>query len=333
MSDESLLRLVAASAVVLAALVGTLLGFFAQKRLKRYEMRAQALRDRAARRRALHVPLLRFCYELDSRIGRILSMLHEDWLSATYLERFSGNDGFAKDQRQKGYFIVSSVYLFSCFFGWTEAIQRGVDETNRLAEQSALRRWLSRKIRELIAAWRRKGDSAIYFFDRDIHIVRRLFQHQELFDAYSKSKKLSNPRDSCKLHRHLQHSIGEMMLQRDGEVLRCKTFREFVEAYHDEKFRYWFALLEDLFVDLSGFPVGKDIETQAEMRNDVRPLRLLAIRYWCRILMKNMASDLGIEAPPPEAVLQDVSESLRSTIAEVRVENVEPFLVGISQAR
>ncbi len=115
MAEDTLIRIVAACAVVLAALVGTLVGFVAQKRLKRYEMRAQTLRDRAVQRLALQVPLLRFCYELDSRIGRILSVLHEDWLSETHLDRFRTNEGFAKDQREKGYFIVSSVYIFACF--------------------------------------------------------------------------------------------------------------------------------------------------------------------------------------------------------------------------
>lgn len=333
MDNETLIKVAAGFAVVVAALIAAILGLYTQIKLKQYELRAQARKDGAAQRLGLYIPLLRFCYELDGRIGRILAKLHLDWLRASHLERIRKNEGFAKDPREIGYFIMSSIYLLACFFGWTEAIQRGVDETKAFSERSKFRRLLSRIGRRLRGLVRRDDESHIYFFDKDINIVRRLFQNQELFEKYSVSRKLSNPRDACKLHRHLQHSIGEMMLQLDGDVLRCKTFREFLEAYRDEQFRYWFVLLEELFTDLSDFEPNKDIETQAEMKNDIRPLRLLAIRYWCRVLMKNMSTDLGIETPRPDEVLQGLSDQLKTTITAVSLEKLELFLAGMPQTR
>lgn len=326
--NDTLLKIIAALAVVVAALAAALIGFYSQIKIKQYELRAQARKDRAAQRLAFYLPLLRFCYELDSRIGRILSVLHTEWLKASHLEKIRNNEGFAKDPRETGYFIMSSVYVFACFFGWTEAIKKGVDATKPLSERSRLGRWLRgvrRRLRRRMA-----GKSKIFFFDRDISIVRRLFQHQELFQEYIASRRLTAPRDAYKLHRHFQHSIGEMMLQADGDVLRCKTFREFCDSYRDEQFRYWFTPLEELFTDLSEFEADEDIETQAQRKNDFRPLRLLAIRYWCRVLMGNLAKDLDIDTPPPEEVLDSLSELLRNTITSVKLEQLELFLVRTS---
>jgi len=330
LDNDTIVKIAAGFAIVVAALVTVMLGLYAQLKIRRFELQMQARKDRAAQRLTYYLPLLKFCYEFDGRIDRILAKLETDWLKSDYLVSIRAGEGFAKDPLKTGYFILSSTYVFACFFGWTEAIKKGVDPTKSFSEKTIVRRWLSRKIRRGFRSLFHPSTGNIFFFDPDINVVRRLFQFQELFADYVTSRKLSKPRDAFKLHRHLQHSIGEMMLVRDGDSLRCKTFREFSEEYRaSEAFRYWFVPLEDLFADLSGFEANKDIETQAEMKNDIRPLRLLAIRYWCRILMKNLSHDIGIETPEPDEILSGVSPSLRLAITSVSIETLESHLGGI----
>ena len=253
LDNDTIVKIWAGFAVVVAALITVVVGVYAQIKIKRFQLRAQAQKDRVAQRLTYFVPLLRFCHELDGRIGRILAVLNTDWLSSAYLEKIRRHEGFAKNPLETGYFIMSSTYVFACFFGWTEAMKRAVDATTPFSEKTGARKWLSkagRRARDLLG----RPARSIFYFDSDISVVRRLFQYQELFETYVTSKKLISPRDACKLHRHLQNSIGEMMLQRDGSTFRCKTFREFSEAYIDsEQFRYWFAPLEELFAYLSNF--------------------------------------------------------------------------------
>lgn len=334
MDAEAYSHLAATFAAVVAALVGALVGFYAQIHVKHVDLSVEARRSKASQRLSLYLPVLRFCYEFDSRLGRILSNLHTDWLRQTYLDQIKKRKGFAADPRETGYFLMSSIYEFACFFGWTEAIARHVDATKRSSERSRFARLISKRWRRIRRRLPGKYRPApIYFFDHDVSLLRRLFQHQELFDEYIKGKRLTQPRDACKLHRQFHHSIGEMMLQDDGELLRCKSFREFCEAYRDDEFRYWLVTLEELVVELSDFTPGKNIEVQAELKNDIRPLRLLAIRYWLRKFMRTLARDLGIDTPQAEEVLSDVSEPLREIITSVRLEQLELFLVGLSDKR
>lgn len=325
LDKDTLIKIAVGFVGVVGAIVVALLGLYSQLRIKRLELRAEERRDQAARRLAFHIPLLRLCYELDGRIGRILSNLGTDWLQSSYLEKIHTGEGFARDPREKGYFIMSSVYVFACFFGWTEAIKQGVDATRAMASNEGS--WNTRllKVLRIVKA---EGTGRVFIFDHDISVVRRLFQYEELFCTYSLSKKLVSPTDACKLHRHFQHSIGEMMLHRENDAVRCKTFREFYEAYSsDARYRYWFIPLEQLFTDLSGFQPDKDTETQAELKNDIRPLRLLAIRYWCRVLMQNLGREVGIETPTPEDVLNGRSEALRTAIRTVKIEDLEAHLL------
>jgi hypothetical protein len=330
LDPDTVVKVAAGFAAVVAAIILALVGYFSQLKLKRLEFRQQERKEKSAQRLAFHLPLLRFCYELDGRIGRILENLHTDWLDEQHLTSIHQGNGFAQDPRQKGYLIMSSVYMFACFFGWTEAIKKGIDATRPPAETGRLHRRLTAIIGWCSARLRKRKQPRVFFFDHDISVVRRLFQFEELFVAYCASKKIVNARDACKLHRHFQHSIGEMMLHKDGTAFRCKTFREFFEEYRaNDQFRYWFVPLEEMFANLSRFAPGKDIETQAEMKDDIRPLRLLAVRYWCRVLMRNLARDLGIDTPPPEQVLEGRSESLRATITSVKIEDLERNIILI----
>ncbi len=331
MSQEQLLQgVLAAIAVILAALLAAMLANYGNVKIKQLEIQAQAERDKANKRIKFYLPLLRFCYTLDRRIGHILKELHSDWLSKKYLDNIQSNQGFAVNPNEKGYFIASSMYVFACFFGWSEAIKKGVDVTKPFS-RSPIRKFLS-KIKKRVYTFLRITDRRnIFIFDPDISIVFKLFQYEELFKEYLVSKTLADPRDASKMHKQFQFSIGELMLEKEGEdSFRCKSFREFFEAYvNDEKFRYWFTPLENLFIDLCGFPAGKDLETQVIMKNDVRPLRLVAIRYWCRVLMRNMSEELGIETPPPDEALEGISQQLKRIIKSVEIEKLESYLLGV----
>lgn len=314
---------------IFATIVVALVIIYAQLRAKRLELDEEKRKTEAAQRLAYFAPFVRLCYELDARIGRIFDHLSDDWLNRTHLASVRDGKGFAESPLQTGYFLMSSVYVFACFFGWTEAIARGVDATEQArAGHRVHGKWIAWALRR---NGHRRSRVPVYFFDQDISIVRRLFQYEELFENYVRSRQFSTPRDACKLHRHFQHSIGEMMLRTDGAgMTRCKTFREFFEEYRGgEQFRYWFIPLEELFADLSGFPQGKDLETQAEMKNDLRPLRLLAIRYWCRKLMQSLATDLGISPPDPDEVVTGRSDELQGIIRSVTIEELESHLAGL----
>jgi len=328
--SDILIKLCAALAVICSTLVGALLATYSALRIKRYEQHMQHQKTRAAQRLNFYQPLLRFCYEMDRRLGHIIAALDSDWLSGNYLESIKQGRGFASDPTQKGYFILSTVYIFACFFGWAEAIKRSGDAIQPFAEKSAIRRWLSRRtswLRVKIGIQR----TAVFQFHTDISTLSKLFQYAELFDPYVKAKRLVKPKDAWQLHKQIQYSIGQQMLKTDAEGnLRCMTFREFLESYlADQQFRYWLTLLEHLVTDLSRFEGGKDLETQVGLKNDVRPLRLLAIRYWCRILMRTITKELYIDTPPPDEVLKGVSESLQKCIQAVQVDQLESYLIEL----
>lgn len=269
-----------AIAVISAALIAAVLGLYGNLKIKQMEIEEQIKRDRANQKLKFYLPLLRFCYTLDRRIGHILKVLDTDWLAKSHLERIQRREGFATDPNETGYFISSSIYLIACFFGWTEAIKQGVDSTKQFSQKSRLHRWLSKIRDKIYDKFKLPSRRDIFLFDPDISTISKLFQYEELFNEYLVSKTITSPRDACKLHKQFQYSIGELMLEKDGEVgLRCKSFREFFEVYlSDEKFRWWFVPLENLLIDLSEFEKGKDLEAQVQLKNDVRPLRLLAIR-------------------------------------------------------
>lgn len=316
---------------LIVAFILMLIGLYGGLIVKQFENKLDKKKQKANQRLKFYLPLLRFSYDLDRRIGHILKELHSDWLNSTHLEKIKNTQGFAINPNEKGYFIISCVYMFACFFGWAEAIKKGVDTIRPFSEKSFISRWLFRIKKNIYSFFSISERKNIFLFDPDISIVSKLFQYEELFNDYVTFKKLTSPRDACKLHKQLQYSIGELMLEKDGhENFRIKSFREFFEYYvQDEKFRYWFIILENLFTDLNGFEKDKHIETQVEMKNDIRPLRLLAIRYWCRVLMKNMSKELDIDTHKPDEVLEGISDKLKETIKSVKIEKLESYLLGI----
>jgi hypothetical protein len=332
MDKETFLKTLAALAAIIAALVGTTVGFYFKLKEKDYELKIQKRKDKDSHLRKYYVPLLRFSYELDRRLGHILLEIHSDWLSGTHLKKISKKEGFALDPNEKGYFIISTVYMLACFFGWTEAIKRGVDTTKPFPEKENIYIWY-RKFKSKVAKllFLSENKKNVFIFDPDISRLSKIFQYKEMFNEYMTTKKFTSPTDASKLHKQFQYSIGELMLEdEDTDTLRCKSFREFFDTYQkDENFRYWFILLENLIVDLCDFEKGKDIETQCELKNDIRPLRILAIRYWLRVLMKNMSKELEIETLSPDEVLEPVSTQLKKAIKSVEIEKLESYLLGI----
>jgi hypothetical protein len=302
--------------------------------IKQYEIESQNEKARAGRSSRFYVPLLRDCYTVDRRIGHILAELHTDWLAKSHLDKIHENQGFVSDPNEIGYFLISSVYIFACFLGWVEAIKKDFYTPRAFPGKSGLHKLLSRIKNRIYSFLHISNAKTIFLFDPDLSILSKLFQYRELFDEYLAHKTMKDPRDASRLNKQFQYAIGELMLEKEGAGnYRCKSFREFFDAYlSDPKYRYWFVPLENLFIDLCEFEKGKDLETQAYMKNDVRPLRLLAIRYWCRVLMKNISTQLEIEPKDPGEVLSGISDSLKHTIQTVEVEKLESYLLEVRAA-
>ena len=329
--NDILSRAVNGGAILIGALAGALVAFYGNLRIKQFEHQTQRQKDNASQRLKFYLPLLRFCYDLDKRLKHVLNKLHSDWLAAAHLNKIRDNKGFATDPNEKGYFIMSSIYMLACFFGWCEAIKKGVDSTKSAPERNGVSKWLLKNKKRLYSRLNIRDKASVFLVDPNISLISRLFQHEELFNDYMTSKKLTTPRDACKMHKHVQYSIGELMLEKDGQDnFRCKSFKEFFDAYlNDNRFRYSIYLpLENLLIDLVNFQEGKDIETQVEIKNDIRPLRLLAIRYWCSAFMKDMAQRLDIEMPPQDDILKGVSEELKRIIISAKPEALESYLLG-----
>lgn len=339
LDKETLIKIIAGFAVVVSAFIAGMLGFFAQWKLKQLDLAQVQRKEKENQKLKFYIPLLRCLYELDDRFIRIFMNLDADWLDSKYLDAIKEKKGFALNPKEKGYFIISSIYLIACFFGVTEAIKKGVDTTKLSIDRKkpkGVYSWARKKINKLFKA-REQYD--IFQFDPDITIVCRLLQNKELFKKYITSKNFTKElKDAHEIHKHIQHSIGEMMLEKDGDdKYRVKSFREFYELYiNDETFRFWFILIEGYFADLSNFDATKKLEKKAEIKNDIRPLRLLAIQYWCRKLMSNISKELELdelnfETRKPDEVLKnaDIDEDLRNIISSYKLDNSETYLLGL----
>jgi len=337
LDKETTIKLITAFGVILAAFIAGMLGFFTQWKIKQFENALTLKREKENQKLKFYIPLLRCLYELDDRLDRIINkQLDSNWLDSKHLEEIKNKKGFAENPNNTGYFIISSIYLIGSFFGLTEAIKKGVDTTKfSYSHKTITRIWnkLKVRIKKLVGL---KQEHNIFQFDPDISSISRMFVHPDLFKGYIQSRELINPTDACKLHKHIQHSIGEMMLEKDGEdKYRVKSFREFYNSYiADESFRFWFALIENLFCDLSNFQKDKTLEIKVKLKNDIRPLRLIAIQYWCRMLMKNISKELdldelNLETRPPDDVLNSLGEELKTIIKTFKPDNSQTYLLGL----
>lgn len=337
LDKETTIKLITAFGVVIAAFIAGMLGFFAQWKVKQFENTLTLKREKENQKLKYYIPLLRCLYELDDRLDRIINkQLDSNWLDAKHLEEIKRKKGFAENPNNTGYFIISSIYLIGSFFGLTEAIKKGVDTTKISYNHKTVSKiWNKVKIRikKVLCI---NQEHNIFQFDPDISIISRIFVHPDLFKGYIQSRELINPLDACKLHKHIQHSIGEMMLEKEGDdKYRVKSFREFYNLYvADEPFRFWFVPLENLFCDLSNFQKEKTLEMKVKLKNDIRPLRLIAIQYWCRMLMKNISKELdleelNLETRPPEDVLTGLGEELKTIIRTFIPDNSQTYLLGL----
>lgn len=329
-------NIITAIGVVAGAFIAGMLGFYAQMKIKHFDQRNKEKKEKEDQRLKFYFPLLRCLYELDDRFERILNNLEKDWLSNEYLSDIKNNCGFASDPNKKGYFIISSIYLIASFFGHIEAIKKGVDTTKLSYRLYQNKNWWRNIFRKFAKLLKIKRQFSIFQFDPEITTVCRLFQYEELFKIYIKAENLDNPIDASKLHKHIQHSIGEMMIEKTGkDQFRVKSFKEFYDAYvKDPDFRFWFLLIENLFINLSEFEKDKNIETKVKLKNDIRPLRLVAIQYWCRILMENIASELeldefNLQTRPAENIVDKLSNGLKNTIINYKNTSTETYLFGI----
>lgn len=335
-SNVVVVAIITAFSAIFATFLAGILAFWGQRKLKKLENATAERKEKEHQKLKFYIPLLRCLYELDDRFERILNNLETDWLNGEYLENIKNGKGFALDPNNKGYFIISSIYLIASFFGLTEAIKRGVDTSKLTRNKIKITFLIDKLYRWAIKKLNLVETIKIFQFDPDVTKVCRLFQYEELFKCYMTSKTLVNPKDACKLHKHIQHSIGEMMLEKEsvGEF-RIKSFREFYDAYVSKKsFRFWFTLIENLFTDLSNFEKEKNIEKKVEMKNDIRPLRIIAIQYWCRILMKKISKELnleglGLQTRPADDVLETLGDELADTIREYKLDYSAAYLLSV----
>jgi len=243
-------------------------------------------------------------YDLDDRLKRILQNLHTDWLDSKYLNEIKTHKGFAENPKSTGYLFISTIYMIGCFFGVTAIIRKRVDVKRDSVEK------------------RKHNKIGIFQFDQNIKIISRLFQDTKLFEKYCRNKNFTNHKDA-NIYKHFQHSIGEIMIEKISETnYRVKSFKEFYESYiNEESFRFWFILIEEYFTNLCNFEINKEIEKQAELKNDIRPLRLKAIQYWCRRLMEKIleesnAIELSFENRKPDDLLNEkISDELKELIS------------------
>jgi len=322
---------------IILVIIGGVITYFFQYRLKRFDRLIAAKKEQENKKTKLYIPLLRNLYDIDDRFNRIISSLDKDWLNKENLLLIKENKGFAEDPTEKGYFIISSIYLIASFFGIYEVTKKGADLTSIIKKTNWLKRNFNRFVKWTNRKFNIKQNKNIFQFEPEIKKISRLFQFEELFKQYITSRKITNPIDSCKLHKHIQNSVGEMMLEKtEGNHFRIKSFREFFTQYtNDKRFRFWFVLIENMFNDLSNFPQDKTLETQVELKNDIRPLRIIAIQYWCRILMGNIAQELELsnqnyETRSPEKILDGLSDELKSIIKNYRLQSKDVFISGLN---
>lgn len=303
MSIEVIKIVIPAIVALLSVAIGAILTLLVQKKIKIFDFFLNE-KERKEEESKFYLQLLRYLYDLDDRLKRILQNLHTDWLDSKYLNEIKTHKGFAENPKNKGYLFISTIYMIGCFFGVTAMIRKRVDIKRNSVEK------------------RKHNKIDIFQFDQNIKIISRLFQDTKLFEKYCRNKNFADYKDA-NIYKHFQHSIGEIMIEKISETnYRVKSFKEFYESYiNEESFRFWFILIEEYFTNLCNFETNKELEKQAELKNDIRPLRLIAIQYWCRRLMERIleesnAIELSFENRKPDDLLNEkLSEELKELIS------------------
>ena len=244
------------------------------------------------------VPLLTSARELEDRLAKMLDSLEADWLDRKYIEEIKNGKGFAENPTKTGYFFISTLYLFAKFFSRLETISQEIGHAYELS---------SRQAKE---------------FENITNTISRIFQYREMWDQCETVHRIRENcckdkaiRDAWRLHRQFQHSIGELLICREGGRARSMSFKQFFERYiTDKAFRYWCDAIEDYVVDLSSMGDGT-YEKKAERNCDMRIFRIVALRYWLLKLMRSIERDINATMDPePRTVLNGVPLDIQKEI-------------------
>jgi hypothetical protein len=242
---------------LLSVLVGGILGA-AIKYLFEVQLPESLKQRRLIRQRVrkYSYPLLQAASDLELRIDNMLTNgLKGDWLASDIMRELEEGKGFLKDPDKRGYFLLSSLYVFARYFAWVEILRREA----RFVEFPL-------------------GNEANGLFGI-LHRVNNSFRCTSLWPDISDPRSLN---DSIGLYRHVQSAIGETMVVERNKELECISFREFANKYRssgNDDFRFWLRNLVSYFEGLSSIQI-ENIELILEERREYRVLRLIAIQYW-----------------------------------------------------
>jgi len=262
------------------------------------------------------LPLLTSSRELENRLTKVLGNLETDWLDKKYIDEIKCGTGFAENPTKKGYFVLSTIYLFAKFFSLLEIISQEVGHVYDLS---------TRQEKE---------------FEDITNTISRIFQYREMWGQCetvhkildsAKSNGGKERRDAWRLHRQFQHSIGELLIHREGDKVRSMSFKEFFERYvSDKTFRYWCDAIEDYVVDLSCMGRG-EFEDKATGKGDIRIFRIIALRYWLLKLMRSIEKDINVSmSAAPETALDCVPLDIQSAIKNCSPSYQDAFFTEIN---
>ena len=219
----------------------------------------ESLKQRRLIRRRIRkysYPLLQAASDVELRIDNMLrNGVKNDWLGCKIMREIEQGKGFLEDPDKRGYFLLSSLYVFARYFAWVEILRREA----RFVEFPF-------------------GKESNGLFGV-LHKVNNAFRCTTL---WSNSPEKQHFKDSTGLYRHVQSAIGETMIVERNKELECLSFREFANKYRSPEnsdFRFWLRSLASYFEGLSGVDIT-DIEKMLEESGEYRVLRLVAIQYW-----------------------------------------------------
>lgn len=256
--------------------------------------RREQRREIETLKRRYKFPLLQCLKELENRLDKILSFAEHEWLSAKVITEVRKGQLFASNPNQIGYFAISTTYHIAKYFSLIEIISR---ETSYI-EAPKTRQWreFSRIVDDIGFAWQRK----------------ELFDDCDFLRPTSPAK---HWRDSWKLHRQLQHAIGEALIVSEGGKLRTMSFREFFQKYtKDPDFRFWCLGIEEYFVDMKR-NIRTSVIDDTSAQNDARIARLAVLQYLYAKLINNISETFGINSTKSAAqLISRAHPDLRSAV-------------------
>jgi len=211
-------------------------------------------------------PLLLAANDVELRIERILSIgIKRDWLSSEVVQKVQEGKGFLSNpSEEKGYFYLSTLYVFARYFAWLQIFIQAVGHLDAPP---------SKELRELTG------------------ILARICNSFRIPDIWGEDGRQTKERPT--LYRHIQTALGETMIVRRDNDWDCLSFREFVGKYKEpsnEWFRFWFDNLDKYYVDLCNIDI-EQIDQVEPNRDRYRILRLVVLQYWFYKLVRFLDKD------------------------------------------